>query len=162
MKTLDDEIKFHLSKQGWYVGEAPIDIHVMKDHLHEDGIDPSIVCLSSTAEAGRCLACTDGNRITISESLAWGASYMQIKFAALHEYAHILFNHSGRDCHAHEYQADLWALKQLIGSGKYNKLEIMDAISIFGGVVNEKESFSHPSSKSRYKRLYDYLKRWVP
>lgn len=152
MKTIDEEIRFHLSKNGWYVGETEIELGF--DSI--DGIDVEIASLG----AGQ-LACYTNGKIFISRALAEYASLPQRRLALLHELGHARLKLRGASNHEKEYACDAWALKEMIKSGIYNLIELYDAIKLFGEVVEENESYTHPSSQSRYKRLYGILKEYV-
>jgi len=149
MKNIDDEIQFHLSKAGWYLGETPIE-------LSKASIGGVEVITASYLDAGN-LACLKNGRIYISKALAFYASLPQIRLAILHEYAHLKLNFLGKPTHDNEYACDLWALKQMIKSGMYSIHELYNAIDLFGDVINFVETETHPSSKNRHKRLLDQL-----
>lgn len=158
MRTIDDEIKFHLSEAGWYLGDSKIEI--VKDRLPILGIGPECINFTNAGE----LAWTDGHSINLKESLGWVASLPQLVFATLHEHFHMKLGHCIKDnnmssmaCYEREYACDRLALKHLIKSGDYNRMEILDAIALFRDIVIEEASATHPSSKSRYKRLMEYV-----
>lgn len=156
--STDDYIKFKLADSGWYLGESKIDF--FDESLEELGIDSSIVSFQNIDSHGA----TDGDKIFLRESLKWAASLVQIQFIALHEYFHIRLGHcveelntSKRANYAREYACDRLALKHLIKSGKYNMKEIKDAIAVFKDIIVEGDSYTHPSSKNRYRRLMEYV-----
>lgn len=158
MKTIDQDIRFHLSKSGWYLGDSKINI--VKERL------PGIEQVNFTCSGD--IAWTDGDEININQALGWIASLPQLVFLTLHEHFHIrrpdcvkAKNMSERANHEMEYECDRLALKHMVNSGKYTKQELLDAIRAFGDVVDENESKTHPSSKNRYGRLYSYLKEYV-
>ena len=156
MKTIDDEIRFHLAETGWYLGETKIGF--FDESLAELGINPSIVSFHSGIEG---FAETDGELIRLDESLKWGASQIQRMFLAAHEWFHMRLGHcegdldmSRRACHAREYLADKLAIRLLKKHGS-NRHEIRDAINVFKEIIVERESNKHPSSEDRYWRLME-------
>lgn len=158
MKNIDDEIKFYLAESGWYLGDKKIEF--FEESLEDMGIDPSIVSFHDMKEHGA----TDGERIYLKNSLKFKGSLVQILFIALHEYFHIRLGHGFKALnlnktasHQQEYACDRLALKHLIKTGKYNRHEIRDAISVFKEVIVEGESYTHPSSRDRYNRLMEYV-----
>lgn|GEM_PF-5539364 len=160
MRNIDAQIMFYLSKHGWYLGDSKINL--VNDRLPSLGIDPKCVNFTNSGD----LAWARGSSINLNQCLGWVASLPQLDFLVLHEYFHIKLGHcfqtknmSRNLCHGREYDCDRLALKYLIDSGKRSPKELYDAIQIFEDVICEEESETHPSSKSRYKRLLSYLKR---
>lgn len=152
MKTFDDTLRFHLAQEGWYLDKTKIEI----SNETINGVEIIIGALDSGS-----LAYFMKGKIYISDVLARYASLPQRRLAILHEYAHAHLNLLGVSSHEKEYACDHWALKELIKSGLYNTHELWDSIALFGEIVDEDESFTHPSSKSRYKRLKSILKEFV-
>jgi len=151
MKSIDDEIKFHLSKTGWYLGETKIEVI--------DEINGVKVVASSFNSLS--LAYYEYGKIHMSKALIRHASLPQRRLIALHEYAHTFTVPDGVSQHDIEYACDRWALGVMIKSGDYNARELKDAISVFGDIVNEVETYTHPSSKDRYNRLKKQLREYV-
>lgn len=161
MKTIDNDLKFHLSAAGWYIGDSKISL--VKERTESLGIEG---CFNFTNTSD--MAWTDGNSINLSNALGWVASLPQLDFIALHEYFHRKVDHCSDKnplpshvAQAQEFECDRRALKHLIESGRYNAYELYDAIAVFKDVVVEDESDTHPSSKTRYKRLLNQLKECV-
>lgn len=156
MKSIDDQLKFYLSRQGWYIDDTQISFEEIPDEFC--GVP---VIVSNLTDGGLC-AYANG-KIFISQTLRKFGTYPQIMFGILHEYAHKrldLCGYSEKDQklnHNMEYSCDLWALKNLIKSGNYNKYELYDAIK-FCFLSNDGESLTHPSMRDRYKRLLNQLR----
>jgi hypothetical protein len=147
----EDDIKFHLSKMGWYLGEKEIET---VETIH--GVDVVVDALNP-----RMLAYYQNGKIYISRALAYYASLPQRRFAILHEYAHAHLNLRGLSRHEKEYACDKWAILNMIKSNEYVISEIVDATRIFIDIICELETDTHPSSKSRYKRLGAILREYV-
>ena len=152
MRTIDEEIKFHLTRSGWYLDKTSIEIS--KETI--GGVD----VITTYLDAGKLASLMNG-KIYISKALAFYASLPQRRLAILHEYAHLKLNLLGGPSHEAEYACDIWALKEMVSSGMYNVRELYNSIDLFVDVINELETSTHPSSKSRYKRLVCYLKENV-
>lgn len=149
MRTIDDEIRFHLTKHGWHLGDTEIEI---SDSVY--GVEVHTAYLD-----GAHMAAASNGKIFISHALARYASLPQRRLVILHELAHIHLNTEGMSNYAKEFACDAWALKEMMRSGEYNDHEHFDAIMVFGEVINEPDTNTHPSSKSRFKRLYNILRR---
>ncbi len=150
-KDIDEEVKFHLSQQGWYLGETEIGIQ-------DSVMDVEVVVGQLDTKS---LAYYKGGKIYISRAFAAYASLPQRRLAILHELAHAKLDLRGCTSHEKEYACDRWALKKMVSSGMYNLKELYNAILLFGDVINEPETDTHPSSKSRYNQLLRDLKECV-
>lgn len=152
MRSIEDQIKFYRLKSGWYLGDLKIEV----EETHINGVEVIIAAL-----AGDSLAYYSNGKIFISKALAWFASLPQRRLAILHEYAHSYLDLEDLSHHEKEYACDRWALREMIRSGLYSIRELRDAINLFGEVINEEVSKTHPSSKNRYKRLKRQLREYV-
>jgi hypothetical protein len=151
MRNIDDEIRFHLSQNGWYLGDTEIEIT-------DDSLDVEVVIGELDS---RSLAYYQRGKIYLSRAFASYASLPQRRLAILHELAHAKLDLRGKNSHDKELACDKWALRKMIDSGMYNLRELYNAISLFGEVINEPETTTHPSSKLRYRRLSKYLEECV-
>jgi hypothetical protein len=151
MKSIDDEIKFHLSKTGWYLGEIEIEV---VDNIN--GVD-----VVTGAFDSKKLCYYANGKIYMSQAVVRYASLPQRRIIALHEYAHRFPVPEGTTKREIEYACDRWALGVMIRSGDYNISELKNAITAFGEIVNEVETETYPSSKDRYKRLKKQLRESV-
>jgi hypothetical protein len=149
MKTIDEEIRFHLSKMGWYLGETEIEM--------EDNIN-GVKVVTGALDSGS-LAYYENGTIYISQAIIRHASLPQRRLVALHEYAHRFPAPEGMSQHDIEYACDKWALQNMINSDNYTVRELEDAIRVFGEIVDDEETPTHPSSKNRYKRLKRQLRK---
>jgi hypothetical protein len=152
MRSIDDQIKFQMLKAGWHINDTKIEIE-------EDRIEDVEILV--TALDNGALAHYAHGKIFLSKALVWFASLAQRRLVILHEYAHAILDLDGLSHHETEYACDEWALQSMIESGSYSVRELKNAIALFGEVVDEEESRTHPSSKNRYKRLLRQLKEQV-
>ena len=148
MRSMDEDIKFWLTQQGWYLGETQI--------REIDEIEGIRVCVDSLDS--RCLAYYERGKIYASRALVTFASLPQRRLAMLHELAHPRLNIKHLSLHDQEYACDRWALQRMINSGDYTFRELLNAIGLFtASWFVEGDTKTHPASKKRYKRLYNQL-----
>jgi hypothetical protein len=158
MPTIDDEIAFHLSKEGWYLGDTKINI--VEESLIELGVDVNHVHFASTSDWGSVI----NGEITLNRAVVHACSLPQIALITLHEHYHHVLGHKGLNDgnnYRREYECDILALKHMIKSEQYTKRELYNAIKVFGDVISEGRSGTHPSSIERYNALFQYLGRFL-
>lgn len=160
MSNIDNQLKYYLAKQGWYLGET-----------HTDDVEKEVRALGVTdpfsfSSSGE-MAWTDGGTIHINSATDFMASTPQLVLLALHEHYHIVRGDNGYKSkdkaanHAMELECDARALRHMIKSGMYTRKALMEAIRVFGDVINDPETPTHPSSRVRFNRLLTILKENV-
>lgn len=142
-KIAEEEISFIKALLGEFLAEI--------EHIGD------IPVVYESFSPGSIAAYVNG-KIYMSNALKRYASLPQRWLIGLHEYAHARLNVKGLSKHEKEFACDEWALKWMIWSGTFNLHELRDAIAVFGEIFKGGESDTHPSSKSRYKRLKALLK----
>lgn len=167
MRNLDDNLKYFLSSQGWYLGDT--DISAVEGSLRSLGVDTKVNITTSDMLPMWSGSVDDWGTINLNAGLGHVSTDVQQTLLALHEYYHTAIDEeqvatevnselgSIKANHNIEFECDFRALEHMILSGMYTNKELHDAIRVYGDVINDPESDTHPSSNVRFNLLLTLL-----